>query len=180
MFSCLFQLVSDNQFFSLTFSRMRSEGSRFTWGSGGEAVFAKFCVCVRNRRQPFATVGNRLCEGRKALHSGECVWRGPESVSSWALVAAVILAFAEEVSVSVSCVFAVISTFAEDLSMWVICVAAVLLAFAEEVSVSVICVFSVLLAFAEDLSVWVICVAAVLLVFAEEVSLWVICVSAVI
>ena len=39
------------------FSRMRSsEGSRFTWGSGGEAVFAKFCVCVRNRRQPSATV----------------------------------------------------------------------------------------------------------------------------
>ena len=38
------------------FSRMRSEGSHFTWGSGGAAVFAKFCVCVRNRRQPFATV----------------------------------------------------------------------------------------------------------------------------
>ena len=34
---------------------MRSEGSRFTWGSGGEAVFAKFCVCVRNRSQVFAT-----------------------------------------------------------------------------------------------------------------------------
>ena len=43
-------------FFSPVFSRMRSEGSRFTWGSGGEAVFAKFCVCVRNRRQPSATV----------------------------------------------------------------------------------------------------------------------------
>ena len=41
------------------FSRMRSEGSRFTWGSGGEAVFAKFCVCDRNRSQPFATVRNR-------------------------------------------------------------------------------------------------------------------------
>ena len=41
------------------FSRMRSEGSRFTWGSGGEAVFAKFCVCGRNRRQVFATVRNR-------------------------------------------------------------------------------------------------------------------------
>ena len=36
------------------FSRMRSEGSRFTWGSGGEAVFAKFCVCGRNRPQPSA------------------------------------------------------------------------------------------------------------------------------
>ena len=44
------------QFVILYFSRMRSEGSRFTWGSGGEAVFAKFCVCVRNRSQVFATV----------------------------------------------------------------------------------------------------------------------------
>ena len=63
-------------------SRMRSEGSRFTWGSGGEAVFAKSCVCDRNRRQPSATVGNRLREGRKALHSGECVRSGSESVSN--------------------------------------------------------------------------------------------------
>ena len=38
------------------FSRMRSEGSRFTWGSGGEAAFAKSCVCDRNRPQPSATV----------------------------------------------------------------------------------------------------------------------------
>ena len=38
------------------YSRMRSEGSRFTWGSGGEAVFAKSCVCDRNRPQPSATV----------------------------------------------------------------------------------------------------------------------------
>ena len=38
------------------FSRMRSEGSRFIWGSGGEAVFAESCVGVRNRPQPFATV----------------------------------------------------------------------------------------------------------------------------
>ena len=28
------------------------------WGSGGEAVFAKSCVCVRNRSQPSATVRN--------------------------------------------------------------------------------------------------------------------------
>ena len=28
----------------------------FTWGSGGEAVFAKFCVFGRNRPQPSATV----------------------------------------------------------------------------------------------------------------------------
>ena len=63
------------------FSRMRSEGSRFIWGSGGEAVFAESCVYVRNRPQPSATVRNRLCVRRKALHSGECVWSGPESVS---------------------------------------------------------------------------------------------------
>ena len=43
----------------VVFSRMRSEGSRFIWGSGGEAVFAESCVCVRNRSQPFATVRNR-------------------------------------------------------------------------------------------------------------------------
>ena len=64
------------------FSRMRSEGSRFTWGSGGGAVFAKFCVFGRNRSQVFATVRNRPRVRCKALHSGECVWRGPKSVSS--------------------------------------------------------------------------------------------------
>ena len=69
-------------FLHVSFSRMRSEGSRFTWGSGGEAVFAKSCVCDRNRRQPSASVRNRLRYRRKALHSGECVWSGPESVSS--------------------------------------------------------------------------------------------------
>ena len=41
------------------FSRMRSEGSRFIWGFGGEAVFAESCVYVRNRSQPFATVRQR-------------------------------------------------------------------------------------------------------------------------
>ena len=65
------------------FSRMRSEGSRFTWGSGGEAVFAKSCVCDRNHLQPSATVRNRPRVRRKALHSGECGWSGPEIVSSW-------------------------------------------------------------------------------------------------
>ena len=73
----------DVAFPDVFFSRMRSEGSRFTWGSGGEAVFAKFCVCDRNRSQPFASVRNRLWYRRKALHSGECVWRGPETVSHW-------------------------------------------------------------------------------------------------
>ena len=64
------------------FSRMRSEGSRFTWRSGGELVFAKNCVCDRNGRQPLATVRNRPRVRRKVLHSGERVWSGPESVSS--------------------------------------------------------------------------------------------------
>ena len=43
-------------------------------------AFAFATAC--NRSQPSATVRNRLREGRKALHSGECVWSGPESVSS--------------------------------------------------------------------------------------------------
>ena len=96
---------------------MRSEGSRFTWGSGGEAVFAKFCVCGRNRPQPFASVRNRLRDRRKALHSGERVRSGPESVSNWLFVAAVILAFAEKVSVRVICGAAVVLAFAEEVSV---------------------------------------------------------------
>ena len=36
------------------------------WGSGGKAVFAKCCVCARNRSSPFATVLNRLRDRRKA------------------------------------------------------------------------------------------------------------------
>ena len=46
-----------------------------------------------------ATVRNRLRDRCKALHSGECVWSGPESVSSGLFVAAIILVSAEEVSV---------------------------------------------------------------------------------
>ena len=42
--------------FKGSFSRMRSEGSRFIWGSGGEAVFAESCVYVRNRPRTVATV----------------------------------------------------------------------------------------------------------------------------
>ena len=40
----------------LFFPNAYSEGSRFTWGSGGEAAFAKFCVFGRNRSQVSATV----------------------------------------------------------------------------------------------------------------------------
>ena len=35
---------------------MRNEGFYFIWGSGGEAIFAKFCVCVRNHSQRSVTV----------------------------------------------------------------------------------------------------------------------------
>ena len=48
-------------FGSFVFSRMRSDVARVPvslWGSGGKAVFAKCCVCVRNRPQPSATVRN--------------------------------------------------------------------------------------------------------------------------
>ena len=62
-----------------SFSRMR-EGSRFIWGSGGEAVFAESCLGVRKRSQPFASVRNRLCDRRKALHSGQRIRAGPDSV----------------------------------------------------------------------------------------------------
>ena len=65
-----------------TFSRMRSEGSRFTLGSGGEAVFAESCICVRNRSQPSATVPNGPRDRRKALLNGECIWTGLRSESS--------------------------------------------------------------------------------------------------
>ena len=57
--------------------------------------------------------------------------------------AAVILMFAEEVSVRVICGIAVILVSAEEVSVRVICVAAVILVFAEEVSERVICVAAV-------------------------------------
>ena len=76
------KITSDFLLWNLVFSRTRSEGSRFTWGSGGEAVFANSCVCDRNRRQPSASVGNRLREGPKALHSGECLRSGPVASAS--------------------------------------------------------------------------------------------------
>ena len=44
---------------------MRSKGSRFTLEV--EGVFARRCATVRNRPQPFATVRNRLREGRMAV-----------------------------------------------------------------------------------------------------------------
>ena len=104
-----------------------------------------------------------------------------EEVSVWQIcVAAVILVLAEEVSVWQICLAAVLLAFAEEVSLWQICVAAVILAFAEEVSLRQICLAAVILAFAEEVSLWQICVAAVILAFAEEVSLRQICVAAVI
>ena len=50
---------------------MRSKGSRFTLGVWGvEGVFARRCVCGRNRSQPSATVPNRSCEDRMAVPMG--------------------------------------------------------------------------------------------------------------
>ena len=50
------------------------------WGSGGEAVFAKSCVCGRNRRQMSAT----LCVSAVTLSTlASAAARGLESVSSW-------------------------------------------------------------------------------------------------
>ena len=78
-----------------SFSRMRSEGSRFIWGSGGEAVFAECCVGVRNRPQPSATV--RVTAARlSTVASASGVVPKACQVDS---VSAVILVFAEEVSV---------------------------------------------------------------------------------
>ena len=102
---------------------MRSEGSRFIWGSGGEAVFAESCVYVRNRSQPFATVRNQ--SRATATVCGSAIsspqWRVRQEWSrkhvKLTRVAAVILVFAEEVSMRVICVAAVILVFAEELSV---------------------------------------------------------------
>ena len=184
------------------FSRMRSEGSCFIWGSGGEAVFAESCVGVRNRSQPSATVRNRPQPSATVCVSAisspqwrvrqEWSWKcvkltrvvavvlvSAEEVSVWVIcVAAVILVSAEEMSVWVICVAADILVFAEEVSVWVICVAAFILAFAEELSVCLICVVALILVSAEEVSVRAICVTAVTLAFAEELSVWVICVAA--
>ena len=39
-------------------------------------------LCSPSFAFAFASVRNRLCVRRKALHSGERVWSGPDSVSS--------------------------------------------------------------------------------------------------
>ena len=57
---------------------MRSEGSSFR--SGGEAAFAKNCVCDRNRRQPSPTVCG---DAVRHFFLRECNWSGAESVSSY-------------------------------------------------------------------------------------------------
>ena len=64
---------------------------------------------LRLRLQLFTTIGHRLRECRKALHSGECVWGGPFNRVKLTPCAAGILAFAEELSVRVASAAAVIS-----------------------------------------------------------------------
>ena len=115
------------------FSQMRSEGSRFTLGSGGDRQK------LRLRPQPFATVGNRPRDRRKALHSGECCRKGSRKWVRRTCDIAVISAFAEEVSewsVAPQFFFGV----CRGGVVWVTCGAAVILAFAEEVPVWVNCV----------------------------------------
>ena len=91
---------------------------------------------------------------------------------------AVIMAFAEKVSVWVIRSAAVILAFAAEVSAWMICVDSwrrSYIGVAEEVSVWVICGVAVIMAFAVEVSLWVICGAAFILAFGEEeVSLWVI------
>ena len=159
---------------------MQKVGKKACWEPQGAAEFLFFfpeCVarvpvsfgglgvrlCSRKVVCMFATVRNRLRDRRKALHSGECIRAGPESVWSWSVVVAVILESAEEMSVWVIGFAAVIFAFAEEVSVWAICVAAVILESAEEMSVWVIGFAAVILAFAEEVSVWAICVAAVIL-----------------
>ena len=55
-----------------SFSRMRSEGSRFTGGLGVEGVFARRCPTVRNCVQPFATVRSRPQPSARAVCP--CLW----------------------------------------------------------------------------------------------------------
>ena len=60
-------------------SRMRSKGSRFTlgvWGLGVEGVFARPCVCGRNRSQPFATIRNHSQPFAtvRAIPVWPCLW----------------------------------------------------------------------------------------------------------
>ena len=112
--------------------------------------FAFAVATVGNRRQPSATVGNRPCECRKALHNGECCRKVSRKCVKFSRGFADILAFAEEVPIRVICVAAVILAFAEEVQLRVICVAAVLLVFAQEASLRVICAAAVLLAFAEE------------------------------
>ena len=185
-----------------TFSRMRSEGSRFIWGSGGGAVFAESCVYVRNRPQPSATVcvsAVRLSTVASAPGvipkacqvdslSSQLHWRlQRRCLCEWSVLSQLYWCLQSrclwEWSVapqlywrlqrSCLCERAV----SPQLCVWVICVAAVIFAFAEAVSVWLICVAAVILVFAEEVSVWVICIVAVILALAEAVSVWVICVK---
>ena len=83
---------------------MPSEGSRFTWGLEVRLYSPKVVFAT-------ATVGNHLRVRRKALHSDECCRKVSRKCVQLTHVAAVILVFAEEVSVRVICGAASILTF---------------------------------------------------------------------
>ena len=72
------KIIMENNFGNIFPNAWRSEGSRFTLGVWGQGcVRQKLSLCP----QAFATVRNRLRVRRKALHIGECIWSGFESVS---------------------------------------------------------------------------------------------------
>ena len=148
------------------FSRMPSEGSRFTWGvAGWDCVRRKLCLwsqpsaTVRNRPQPSLTpvtyhrIYFGVCRGgvsvsdlcrcsynwflqRKCL----CVWSAASHLY-WRLQTRCLCERSVSPLVSVICGVAVSSAFAREVSESVICGVAVVLAFAEEVSVSLISQF---------------------------------------
>ena len=74
------------------FSRMRSEGFSFYFvGLGVETLFARRCFCVRNLRQPFATIHEWPRWGQYGRAYGEFCKRGhfwrfqtSRSIVSWA------------------------------------------------------------------------------------------------
>ena len=156
---------------------MRSEGSRFTLGVCGWGCVRQM---LRLCPQPSATVRNHPRDPREGSPQWRMHLEGFRKWVKWTCDIAVILTFAEEVSVRALCGAAVILAFAEEVSVWVICGAAFIMAFAEDISVWVICGSAVIFVLAEEGCVWVICGAAGVLAFAEEVSAWVTCGAAVI
>ena len=114
------------------------------WRSCGAVAAAALCVAGAVHRGSWRSCGaDCRCSGRGGFLCGRrstrAFWRscGADcrcSGRGWLVVAVILLAFAEEVSVWQICVAAIILAIAEEVFLWQICTAAVILAFAEEVS----------------------------------------------